>query len=316
MGEIFESTDPETIEHVLGGAYARMRIRPGRHGAMRMASTPVGPARLDEFRFTMDFDAGVEPLGALVFAHVTSGRIVLESDHEERRLVPGEVALVAQPEHPYTAAMRDMEIANAVLDPAGLSRVADTAPGRIQRPVRFTSYLPVSPEAAQMWRTTFTYVRDTADTAAALPGTDAFALVTASLERLLVATALTVFPNTALTDPTIEDRRDAHPDTLRRAIAFIEANPHRDITAADIAAAACVTIRAVQLAFRRHLGTTPMGYLRSVRMAHAHAELMAADRTRTTVTQIAGRWGFLSPSRFSAAYRQVYGRLPSQTLRR
>ena len=49
-------------------------------------------------------------------------------------------------------------------------------------------------------------------------------LVAASAARMLVATALATFPNNALTDPTAEDRRDASPPVLRRAVAFIEEN--------------------------------------------------------------------------------------------
>ena len=37
---------------------------------------------------------------------------------------------------------------------------------------------------------------------------------------------------------------------------FIDEHAHQDITAADIAGAARVTIRTIQLAFRRHLDTT------------------------------------------------------------
>ena len=35
-----------------------------------------------------------------------------------------------------------------------------------------------------------------------------------------------------------------------------------------------------------------------------------------TVTAVAYRWGFPSPSRFTAYYRQAYGVTPNQTLRR
>jgi hypothetical protein len=45
--------------------------------------------------------------------------------------------------------------------------------------------------------------------------------------RLLTISA--TVPNIALLDPTIEDRHDAHLRTLRRAIAFIEANPDLDL---------------------------------------------------------------------------------------
>src|SRR6185437_1307319 len=106
--------------------------------------------------------------------------------------------------------------------------LAGTDPGRIPQPVRFTGYEPVSPQAAQQWRATCAYVRDTV---LALPGA-AHPLVAATAARLLAATALATFPNNALTDPTIEDRRDAHPATIRRAVAFIRDNAHRDISAA------------------------------------------------------------------------------------
>ena len=88
-----------------------------------------------------------------------------------------------------------------------------------------------------------------------------------------------------------------------------------DITPLDIARAACVTVRAIQLAFRRHLDTTPMAHLRSLRLERAHQQLRAANRgDGTTVTDVASRWGFLDPSRFAALYRRTYGEPPSQTL--
>ena len=90
---------------------------------------------------------------------------------------------------------------------------------------------------------------------------------------------------------------------------------HDDITGAEIAAAAGVTVRAVQLAFRRHLDITPLGYLRRVRLHHAHRQLAAADPQHESVTAVAYRWGFANPSRFAACYRQAYGVLPSHTLR-
>jgi transcriptional regulator GlxA family with amidase domain len=104
--------------------------------------------------------------------------------------------------------------------------------------------------------------------------------------------------------------------TLRLAIDFIEANAQRDVRAADIADAASVSVRAVQLAFRRHLDTTPMTYLRRVRLAQAHEQLAAGDRQcGATVSEIATRWGFFNAGRFSALYRDIYDELPKQTLR-
>lgn len=108
----------------------------------------------------------------------------------------------------------------------------------------------------------------------------------------------------------------ANPDTLRRAIAFIEAHPDVDLALPDIARAACVTPRALQLAFRRRLDTTPMAYLRRIRLERARRDLSAAaPGDGTSVTTVAYRWGFSTPSRFSQHYRAAYGESPSQTLR-
>ena len=74
-----------------------------------------------------------------------------------------------------------------------------------------------------------------------------------------------------------------HEDQLRRAIAFMEDNAARPISGADIAA--------------------------------AHADLRTADPATTTVTAVAGRWGFLHAGRFAAAYKTAYGHPPSETLR-
>src|SRR6478752_7784029 len=111
------------------------------------------------------------------------------------------------------------------------------------------------------------------------------------------------------------EMRAAQPRTLRRAIVFIHENAHRDIGLRDIAAAISVTPRSVQYTFRRHLGTTPLVYLRRVRLDRAHRDLQAADPAVDTVMAIAGRWRFGHPGRFSIAYKEAFGTPPSQTLR-
>jgi transcriptional regulator GlxA family with amidase domain len=107
----------------------------------------------------------------------------------------------------------------------------------------------------------------------------------------------------------------AQPPQLRRALAFIHDNAQSDIGVGDVAAAVGVTPRSVQYMFRRHLGTTPVEYLRQVRLDRAHRELKAADPAVDTVTAIAGRWGFSHAGRFSIAYKRAFGTEPSQTLR-
>ncbi len=108
---------------------------------------------------------------------------------------------------------------------------------------------------------------------------------------------------------------NSHPPLLRRALSYIHDNAHHDITVSDIAAAVNVTPRSVQYSFRQHLQTTPLEYLRRVRLDRAHRELQSADPSMDTVMAIAGRWGFGHAGRFSRIYKQAFGTSPSQTLR-
>jgi transcriptional regulator GlxA family with amidase domain len=195
-----------------------------------------------------------------------------------------------------------------------LAQVAATSDTAGEAPLRFTDLRPHSRDAARQLAATIDYL---AETLRDRPATIAEPLVAGTSARMLCAAVLAAFPNTALSEPTIEDRHDAHPRTLRRAIAYIDDHAHEDIGVADVAAAANVTIRAVQHAFRRHRATTPMGYVRLVRLRHAHRELLEADpATGVTVTQVAARWGFFHPGRFAHHYRVTYGCPPYQTLLR
>ncbi|MFE0019765.1 helix-turn-helix domain-containing protein [Amycolatopsis sp. NPDC059021] len=195
-----------------------------------------------------------------------------------------------------------------------LGQIAATAETRRPEPVRFTDLRPHDPGAAGLMGATLDYL---ADALRDRPRVMAEPLVASAAGRMLAAAALTAFPSTACTDPTIEDRHDAHPRTLRRAIAFIDDHAHEDISVADIAAAADVTIRALQYAFRRHRDTTPMGYLRQARLHQTRQELLTADPTTgVTVTEIAARWGFFHPGRFAHHYRTTYGCPPYRTLQR
>src|SRR5690606_11734578 len=90
------------------------------------------------------------------------------------------------------------------------------------------------------------------------------------------------------------------PRAVRLAVAAVEERPMELLTVADIARVANLGVRALEEGFRRHLGTSPMGYLRQVRMARAHDELRDAEAGTTTATAVAHRWGFAHYGRFAA----------------
>jgi AraC-like DNA-binding protein len=302
------------IEQFLIEAYGTsMRIRAeGDRPWLQHQRAGAGMVAVETVAQSGDLDAAVEPLHAIVVTRVETSQVERVTHHSDRRYGPGDLFMVSEPDLPHAARWLPGETRNAVIDPALLAEVADAGPARRPIPIHFTSLDPVSPAAAASWWATRSYVADLL----AGPGIADAPLVISSAARLLAAATLATFPNTALTGPTAGDRRDAHPATLDRVIAFIDSNAHQDVTAADMAEAAHVTVRAVQLAFRRHLDMTPLQYLRRVRLDHAHHDLLAADPAAPTVTGIAHRWGFRNPSRFAAFYRQSYGVSPRHTLHR
>ncbi|SDF80642.1 AraC-type DNA-binding protein [Lentzea fradiae] len=291
--------DLDAAHEVLSAAYAKLRLSStGRRASLRLASRTLGAVRFDELDCRIGFEADCEPSDGYIFGQLACGRVVYSSDGEDRFVRGGDAFLAAPPGRPFTAVTGNLHASIVVFGQAVVDEVVDD--------VRFVGCRPVSARAAAVWRATSLHLRD-----GILPAFAGNSLVLANATRLLVATTLATFPHATVSRSKVWDRSDAHPRTLRRAIMFIESNAAMDITAADIARAARVSIRAIQLAFRRHLDTTPMAYLRSVRMSCAHTDLLAANGS---VTEIAARWGYARPSVFAAHYRAAYGVPPSRTL--
>ncbi|MFF3511833.1 helix-turn-helix transcriptional regulator [Streptomyces sp. NPDC002573] len=311
----FDSDDLAETEAFFSQAYARMRIGSGTPGGnraqlIRHATDMVSTDELD-LRFDMDYS--VTPLGRICLCVVHDGTIEDHAFHGVRDdFGPGDAVCFAPPELPYSGRIRQARYNITMLDPDLLTQVADLVPRSRPEPVRLTGHRPHSPAAAEHLKYTITRLQ----TVLAEPGLARQPLVVSTLTQHLAATVLATFPTTAQTDPTGSDRADAGPTALRRAAAYIDDHADQDITLADMAAAAHVTIRTLQYAFRRHLDTTPLGYLRQVRLTHAHHDLRSADpEGDVTVTEVAARWGFHHPGRFAALYREAYGRTPRTTLR-
>jgi AraC-like DNA-binding protein len=105
------------------------------------------------------------------------------------------------------------------------------------------------------------------------------------------------------------------PRDVKRAIDYMQANLEAPITIADIAAASGVPGRTLFKHFSEWQGISPMRHLRNVRFAKVRQALLRAD-CGESVTEIAMRFGFAHMGRFSVEYRQRFGEMPSETLRR
>lgn len=109
-------------------------------------------------------------------------------------------------------------------------------------------------------------------------------------------------------------RPDATSRQIGAAVDFMRANMHEALTLGAVAEAVGISERSLQHGFRRCLDTTPLAYLRDVRLEAVHAEL-ASPENRLPVNEVALKWGFTHMSRFAARYRAAYGELPSETMK-
>jgi AraC-like DNA-binding protein len=305
----------ELLENAYGARMRSLRIgSSGRrdHPLMTHARIDVGSFALDEIQVSGDVEVSPNPLNKVVAGVVVDGRLASRCNDLVGCATAGEVMMAAQPDLPHHSHAEHLHQIVLLMDPWLFAGIAADMPVDVEPfPIRFSTLTPAEAEAGRRWQKTVKYVKNVVLTDDAL----ATPLILGAVGRLLAAVTLAAFPATATEGWTLHDRNGAQPVLLRRAIEFIEANVIEDIGLGHIAEAVCLTPRAVQYMFRRHLDMTPLQYLRRTRLHYAHTELLAADRECETVTSISARWGFSHTGRFAVFYRQTYGESPHTTLR-
>lgn len=94
----------------------------------------------------------------------------------------------------------------------------------------------------------------------------------------------------------------------RHAIDFIEANLHRQITLADIASAAAMSLFHFNRSFKASMGVTPLRYVLGRRIAAARTMMLATD---IPLAQVAHACGFPSQSHFTTVFKAETGTTPA-----
>jgi AraC-like DNA-binding protein len=311
---VAETRDPEEGRAALERAYRRLRLpQPDATGfQLALATAAHGPLTAQRVRLSgWDSGGANDSTGLLRIGHLVHGRFLLRSGTTE--ITGGPVFLF--PTGPYTARWESLGLSTLTVDAALVEDYARALTGRTDFRLTFTGHHPRTDAHTRYWQATAGQVIQhvLTDTIAATSPL----LIDQSLRSLTTA-VLQTFPSTFLGIMSAPaPPAQAHPAALRRALAFIEAHLAEPISLPEIATAARMSPRGLQAAFHRHLDTTPMGYLRTVRIDAVHSELLAADPTAgDTVASVAARWGFGHRSRFAHYYRQAYGVLPQQTLDR
>lgn len=105
------------------------------------------------------------------------------------------------------------------------------------------------------------------------------------------------------------------PGTLRRAEAHIRGHVEEPLALHEVAAAAGCSVRSLQIAFRHFRETTPLLAIRQARLEAARRALRRGEGG-ATVTEVAHRFGFANPGRFTRLYVAAFGEAPGDVLRR
>ncbi|PTL74271.1 AraC family transcriptional regulator [Rathayibacter caricis DSM 15933] len=247
----------------------------------------------------------IAPQGEYVVSWLQAGRGVMDVGRDETPLLRARPA-VFPTGRPFEFDFGEYDQRLVHVDGGFLEGVAAESTGADPAPLVFDHRAVPRPADVDAW---WDAVRDLSG----LLASRASALQLAEADRGVALRLLAAFPHRPVAVPADVLRpSNAH---LLRAAEFVHAFASSPISLSDIATAAALTPRALQLAFRRHFGRTPLGYLRDVRLDRARDELRHADPDTTTIAAVSARWGFLNPGRFAGAYLQRFGEYPLETLR-
>ncbi len=302
--------DPAAMEQLLDGLFPGVALGPlpmFRDFVLRTAEMP-GLSWVD---YTIDWAGGgrlASPEQVLAFTLDGAGR--LEHAGHELPLAGG---VTLDDASPVVTRWEQLRVEGFSVDRAYVRSVASSLAGRPQPAHLFTAGTPVDGAHGRLWQDTARFVGTLMTGHGA---TLSSPIQQRSLLHHLTLTLLHTFPNVVLSDLPDLDVRRAVPVVVRRATAYIDEHAHEPVTVDDVANAVGLSTRGLQVAFRRHLDTTPSMRLRRARLDGAHRDLLRADPHATTVAAVARRWGFVHLGHFATAYRTAYGERPTETLLR
>jgi AraC-like DNA-binding protein len=134
-------------------------------------------------------------------------------------------------------------------------------------------------------------------------------------ERTLSLLLVNAMPNNYAWTFAPKPLSAAAPYYVRRVESYIREHAGKQITIDDLVAAGGVSARSLYDGFRRFRSTTPMGYLKAVRLDLARDVLVKGRRGRAiSVTEAATAAGYTDLSLFSRHYKGRFRESPSETL--
>jgi AraC-like DNA-binding protein len=304
--EICCTTTPSIIErHALGPS--------NRFGLIHRV-TRVGPITVGDITYDTDVALDFDEIRASYHVNVPL-RGWLRSRHRGLEATPSpQVASIYRPDGEiavtrWPAGTRNLAVK---IDQIAVDRALESlVDGPVESPIPFAAALPLNGHAAQSWVRLLLMVQRHLDRPDSVI---AHSVVSVPLVESLIHGFLLVADH-PYREPLAAPAEPGRPATVQNAMDIIEAGAHLPLTTSTLARQCHVSVRTLQEGFRRHLGMSPMAYVRAVRLRRAHRDLRSADPSHGTVAAIAHRWGFTHLGRFAEAHKTVYGETPLQALR-
>ncbi|EEG08592.1 helix-turn-helix domain-containing protein [Pseudogulbenkiania ferrooxidans] len=104
-----------------------------------------------------------------------------------------------------------------------------------------------------------------------------------------------------------------HSDIVKRSQAIVLASPDEPVTVLELCQKLRISRRTLQNSFQLIADTTPVDYLRSIRLNAVRRMLQSGSPECTSIREAAGYWGFYHLGHFSRDYRRLFDELPSET---
>jgi AraC-like DNA-binding protein len=307
IDESFQTGDLGEAEALARRVYPRAGLRESQGDFhYEQFARGEGGVSFSRFKINSQMDIAVDFDGVAAFGILIGGRYAVESNGD--RVDSAQPFLFTPGPGQSQSEQLDVLTVNVTTDV--LAESAARRLGVDAARLRFGGHHTTSPTMRAHWLRTVNYAWNSV-----LQVNDVFhneAIRAATLEAVVTA-ALAAFPIDVASAARASDLSSSA--AIRRAQAFIEDNADQPLTVADIAEAARLSVRALQLGFQREFDTTPMGFVRQVRLDAARDELLKADGG-VLVADVARRWAFANLGRFAAQYRARFGENPVDTLRR
>lgn len=232
------------------------------------------------------------------------GRVDIGRD--EVRLGPG-TPMMFPTGRPFVFELADIRQSLVQFERTYLEEVAAEFHGLQRGPLVFDHTQAPRPEDLRVWNQ---QVQRAA--AIVLGAAPVSSLSLAETSRATAMALLTTFPHRVLA-PEVPLPQGAT-GRVREAVEYMHAFAHTPISTTDVADHVGLSVRGLQQAFQRQVGTAPNSMLRGIRLDRIRDELRRGVPGELTVAAVAVRWGFAHLGRFSAAYASRFGEYPRDTL--